>query len=244
MKKLDEIYVAVKEIDYIEAQINVLCEKYNHYRGVSLAQQKAWLRNYCHDTILLFDDCFETSMLGMRRCKARVAAYQNTDNVGIDNATLDIFNMLFELKLMVRTMVPIKELPSCKKLAELSAEDIVSKAKNLVKSDIVKAGVGALLLGFKMDDVMKIEDVRSYYHDRLTQLNSEILTKGEKPSPIELFLLDKFNAEIGYCNLALYKAGIGIADEIRGLVEIGKKHIEKFENMQSTSQQFSAGYYK
>lgn len=46
------------------------------------------------------------------------------------------------------------------------------------------------------------------------------------------------------CNLALFKAGIGVVDEIKGLVEIGKKHIEKFENMQSTSQQFSAGYYK
>ena len=244
MKKLDEIYVAVKEIDYIETQINALCVKYNHYRGVSTGQQKAWLRNYCHDTILLFDDCFETSMLGMRRCKARVTAYQNIDNVGIDSATIDIFNMLCELKLMVRTMIPIKDLPSCKKLAELTAEDIVSKAKNLVKNDIVKAGVGALLLGLKIDDVVTIEDVRSYYNDRLAQLNSEILTKGETPSPIEQYLLDKFNAEIGYCNLALFKAGIGVVDEIKGLVEIGKKHIEKFENMQGTSQQFSTGYYK
>ena len=90
MKKLEEIYVAVKETDYIETKINALCEKYNHYRGVSIGQQKAWLRNYCHDTILLFDDCFETSMLGMRRCKARVAAYQNKDDVGIDNATFEI----------------------------------------------------------------------------------------------------------------------------------------------------------
>ena len=57
----------------------------------------------------------------------------------------------------------------------------VSKVKNLVKSDIVKAGVGD---------------------------------------------------------------GIGIADEIRGLVEIRKKLIEKFENMQSNSQQFLAEYYK
>ena len=179
-------------------------------------------------------------MLGMRRCKARVAAYQNKDDVGIDNASFDIFNMLCELKLLVRTMVPIKDLPSCKKLAELSAEDVVSKAKNLVKNDIVKAGVGALLLGFKIDDVVKIEDVRSYYNDRLTQLNSEILAKHENPSPIEQYLLDKFHAEIGYCNLALFNAGIGIADEMRGLVEIGKRHIEKYENMRKTSQQFSA----
>ena len=52
MKKLEEIYVAVKETDYIETKINALCEKYNHYRGVSIGQQKDWLRNYCHDTII------------------------------------------------------------------------------------------------------------------------------------------------------------------------------------------------
>lgn len=44
---------------------------------------------------------------------------------------------------------------------------------------------------------------------------------------IEQFLLDKFNAEIGYCNLALVKAGIGITEELRDMAEIGRKHIEK-----------------
>ena len=54
-------------------------------------------------------------------------------------------------------------------------------------------------------------------------------TKGKGISPMEQFLLDKFNAEIGYCNIALFKAGIGAAEELKWLVEIGKKHIEKFE---------------
>ena len=43
-------------------------------------------------------------------------------------------------------------------------------------------------------------------------------------------LLDKFNAEIGYCNVALLKTGIGITEELKGLADIGKKHIEKFVN--------------
>ena len=63
----------------------------------------------------------------------------------------------------------------------------------------------------------------------MAQLNSEIRTKGRSISPIEQFLLDKFNAEIGYCNIALFKAGIGAAEELKGLVEIGMKHIEKYE---------------
>lgn len=229
MGKLNEIFVAIKETDYIEAQIGGLCEKYNNRCGADYVQQRALFRSYCYDTIKLFEDCFETSMLGIQRCITKVEVYRRIDDLDIRRATFDIVDLLCELKDMVRTMVPIKDLPSCKKLTELSAEDIVSKAKDLVKNDFVKAAVGAYLLGSKVNDVVKIEDVRGYYSERLAQLNSEIQTKGKGISPMEQFLLDKFNAEIGYCNIALFKAGIGAVEEYKGLVEIGKKHIEKFE---------------
>ena len=98
--------------------------------------------------------------------------------------------------MLVKTMVSIKDLPSCKKLTELSAEDIISKAKDLIKNDIVKTGIGVLLLGSKINDVVRIEDVKGYYKNRLSQLTQEILTKGGLTTPIEQFLIDKFNAEI------------------------------------------------
>ena len=236
MGKLNEIFVAIKETDYIEAQIGGLCEKYNNRCGADYVQQRALFRSYCYDTIKLFEDCFETSMLGIQRCVSKVKGYQTIDDLDIRIATFDIVDMLCELKDIVRTMVPIKDLPSCRKLTELSAEDIVSKAKDLAKSDFIKATVGVYLLGSKVNDVVKIEDVRGYYSERLAQLNSEIQTKGKGISPMEQFLLDKFNAEIGYCNIALFKAGIGAVEEYKGLVEIGKKHIEKFEKEYRSSE--------
>ena len=229
MGRLNEIFVAIKETDYIEAQIGELCEKYNNRCGADYVQQRALFRSYCYDTIKLFEDCFEMSMLGVQRCITKVEVYRRIDDLDIRRATFDIVDLLCELKDMVRTMVAIKDLPSCKKLIDLSAEDIVAKAKDLVKNDFVKAAVGAYLLGSKVNDVVKIEDVKGYYSERLAQLNSEIQTKGKGISPMEQFLLDKFNAEIGYCNIALFNAGIGAAEELKGLVEIGKKHIEKFE---------------
>ena len=216
MGKLNEIFVAVKETDYIEAQIGGLCEKYNNRCGADYVQQRALSRSYCYDTIKLFEDCFETSMLGIQRCKTKVEAYRRIDDLDIRRATFDIVDMLCELKDIVRTMVPIKDLPSCKKLTELSAEDIVSKAKDLVKNDYIKAAVGAYLLGSKVNDVVKIEDVKGYYSERLAQLNSEIRTKGKSISPMEKFLLDKFNAEIAYCNIALLKTGIGAIKDYKG----------------------------
>ena len=133
-------------------------------------------------------------------------------------------------------------MPSCKKLTELSAEDIVSKAKDLVKNDFIKATVGVYLLGSKVNDVVKIEDVKDYYSERLAQLNSEIQTKGKGISLMEQFLLDKFNAEIGYCNIALFKTEIGAVEELKGLVEIGKKHIEKFEKEYRTTDRATKMY--
>ena len=236
MGKMNEIFVAIKETDYIEAQIGGLCEKYNNRCGADYVQQRALFRSYCYDTIKLFEDCFETSMLGIQRCVSKVKGYQTIDNLDIRRATFDIVDMLCELKDIVRTMVPIKYLPSCKRLTELSAEDIVSKAKDLVKNDIVKAVVGVYLLGSKVNDLVKIEDVKGYYSERLAQLNSEIQTKGKGISPMEQFLLDKFNAEIGYCNIALFKARIGAAEELKGLAEIGKKHIERFEKEYRSSE--------
>ena len=51
MAKMNEIFVGVKEIGYIETQISKLCEKYNSRNGVDYIQQRALFRNYCHDTI-------------------------------------------------------------------------------------------------------------------------------------------------------------------------------------------------
>ena len=210
-------------------KIDNLSQKYNNRYGADYLQQRALFRSYCHDTIEVFDDCFETSMLGMIRCIKRVETYRTKDYLEIDKAKLDIVDLLWNLKVIVKSMIPIKDLPSCKILTALSAEDIVAKAKDLVKNDIVKADVGIILLGSKVHAVVKIEDVKSYYNDRLNQLNSEILVKSESISPIEQFLLDKFNAEIGYCDLALFKAEIGIANELKDLAEISQKHIEKYE---------------
>ena len=236
---LNEIYVATKEKEYVDGKIAALCEKYNNRLGLDYSQKRALLKSPCHDTTSLFRDCFETSMLGMKRCMTRLEAYQSKDIVDIDSAVFDIVEMMWALKDIVTTMVPIKDLPSCKKLTEMSPVDIITKAKDLVKNDVIKASMSALILGSKICDVVRIEDVKSYYTDRLSQLTEEINIKNGESCPVELFLIDKFNAEIGYCNITLLKAGIGATEELKALVEIGRAHIEKYEN---NLQKYSGSY--
>lgn len=227
---MNEIFVGIKDKATIDAEIDALCKKYNNRQVPDYSQRRALFRSYCHETIMVFESCFATSLLGMKRCISKVKAYQEKDIIDIDNSALDIVNMLLELKSIVKSMVPIKDLPSCKKLTEMSPEDIISKAKDLVNNDIIKAGASAVLFGVKIGDLVRIQDVRRYYDGRLLQLTEEIKEKGGEVSPIEQFLFDKFNAEIGYCDVALFKTGVDITEELISLAVIGRKHIEKYEN--------------
>lgn len=111
----------------------------------------------------------------------------------------------------------------------MSPEGIISCAKDLAKSNIVKASVGISMLGMKMGDVIKIEDIKRFYEGRLDQLKCEIKEKGVMICSIEQFLLNKFNAEIAYCNKALLKAGIGVTKELMDLVKLGNEHIARYE---------------
>lgn len=224
----NEIYIGKKDKEYIKSRITSI-GKNLHQQGVGYKQQRALFRDYCLKVLDLFEECFETSLLGMSRCVRKVMAFQSDDNVDIKRATLEIADILMWLLGVVERMIPWQELPSCKKLSELSGEDIVAKAKNLVESVIVKAGIGAVLFGLKMGEVIRIEDVRRYYEVQLKALRGEIEEKGTSPSLAEQFLIDKFNAEIGYCYRAIWKAGIGAVEEIKDLVEIGQRNIDKYE---------------
>lgn len=227
MNNLNEIYVGVKEKEYTLTKIDNLCQKYRGRYG----DVRILFRNYCHDTIAVFEDCFDTSLLGITRCINKVKRYQSLDNCDYNKTILDIVDMLIKLKGIVNTMVPIKDLPSCKELTKLSAEDITSKGKDLVKNDIIKTGIAVLSLGSKVGKIIHIEDVKRYYKDCLNELQSELQIKGGTISHREQLLLYKFKAEIGYCNLAMIKAKIGVIDEVKGLAEIAKKDIEQYENL-------------
>ena len=222
------IYVVIKDSTYVLDKIQTLSSKYNRDKNFSGRYEDARkaLRCYCHETACLIDECFETSLLGIKRCLARIKGYETLDVVPIQAATYDILGILCDLRSIVINAIPIKDLPSCKKLTELSSEDVISKAKDLVKNDIVKDSARILLLGSGVYHVVKIENVKSYYQNNLEELQKELLEKGGTPSPIEQFLLDKFEAELGYCNMALLKTGMSIAKET---LDLAKSSIERYE---------------
>lgn len=67
------------------------------------------------------------------------------------------------------------------------------------------------------------------YLQTLKVLLSDIDEVHRPATAIEKSLIIKFNAEIGYCNMAMYKTGFGITKEIIDLIDKSKQDIQIYE---------------
>lgn len=61
---MNGIFVLVKDKDTVVTKIDNISKKYSLKITGSERQQRAFLRNCCHDVISLLNDCFETNLLG------------------------------------------------------------------------------------------------------------------------------------------------------------------------------------
>ncbi|MBR5674708.1 MAG: hypothetical protein IKW97_09950 [Muribaculaceae bacterium] len=226
---MKEIYIIIKDKAHTLKRIEGLCSKYHTKTAINEQQRKRHFKSYCHDAVTVINDCFETSLLGAKRTINKINEYSKKDNVNIQAASLDIFNILINLKCLVESSVPIQDLPSCRRLIGLSPEDAVFKANEFVKNNDIRAGIHILSLESNVTDTQYIEAVTTFYSNYLHELKDEINFKRIAPNQIEQFLLDKFNIELEYCRLAQLKAGNNIAKDIKGLADIAKESIEKRE---------------
>lgn len=220
----------IKDKENAVVQIDNICNKYSLKNAANNVQSIAIFKAYCRETIDMLETCFATEMQGAARCKRFVEKFLHTDNINITQiGTIQIFDMLMRLRNIAQNAIRIKDMPSCKKLTELSTEDAIAAATDLIKSDIVKGIAKSLILGTKIKDAIEISDIRKYYNDQIEELQKELREEQREMTPIEQFLMDKFNAEIGYCDIASIKTGVGAAKEIVGLLDIARKNINKFE---------------
>ena len=203
------IFVIKSGKEYAITQIDNLCKKYSSKNAANNIQTIALFKAYCRETIDMLETCFATEMQGASRCRRFVEKCAHTDDINIVQVgSIQIFDMLIHLREIVRNATLIKDMPSCKKLIELSTEDAIAAATDLVKSDIVKGIAKRWLLRTKIKDAIEISDVKNYYNEQIKELQKELDEEYREITPIERFLMDKFNAEIGYCDIASVKTGV------------------------------------
>jgi len=225
------VFLITAKKEEVRQRISRIGERYPHLYGMSFKQDVAMLRTSCYDIISMMEDCFEMNMAAATRYRNMLENIAHKDNpTGIE--VYAVYAILVDFRTMVDLSIPIEDLPSCKKLTELSEKDAIAAAKDLIKNDIVKAGIGLLLLGLKAGEMVQVSHVKTFYNEQLAILESDIREAGRHANEIENLLIDKFNAEIGYCNLAMFKIGIDSAKEVVDLIDKSKQDIQKYEQGQ------------
>ena len=191
---------------------------------------------YCRDLQCAIKECFESEMYGPQWCLRKLTVYQKDDDLSqvykFSTYTGDIAGELYTI---IKNSVPIKDFPSCKKLSELSYDDAVSTINDLGKNNIVKVTVCSLLLGKKVYDRIQISDIESFYEERIKELETELQEVNRPPIEMEKYLLNKFKAELGYCQKARIKTGLGVVKEIIGIISNIDAAIEKYEESERKS---------
>ena len=200
-------------------------------------QKSAIMKSYCHDLTEMIDNVFFGEMYGASRCKRRLNELSNKpiDDMHLQSSISEILGIIIDLTNIIKDSTPINELPSCKSLTEMEVEDAISASKDLVKSSVIKVVIGTLLTFVNANKVVGIIEVRNYYKDLKKELEFELNEEQREATEIEQFLMDKYEAEIGYCNLAGLKVGLLGFNEIVNLADNAKKAIDKFNSREDNT---------
>lgn len=226
------IFITKKRKDEALAIFDNLNQKYGVKHSTNVRQEIALCKSFCHDVAKAITECFEAEMWGPKRCLRRLEQCQSNDNVDkVPTIAIDTIGMLLGLRKIIFDSIPIKDLPSCKHLTELSTGDAISVINDLGKNNIVKAIVCAGLFGKNIADRIEIADVEKYYMRQIEELGRELAEEHREMCDIEVFLMAKYQAELGYCHQARVKTGIGTVKEIVGIINNASEAIRKYEGM-------------
>ena len=227
-------FITVVSKDEIIEKLNNLNKRYQKASMSYGHQTVSYLKSYCHEFLDIIDTCFATDLRAVKRCRASIERGLYIDDPYLASIVMsEVHNTSINMETMVSGFIPLNDYPTCKPLLELSAEDAVSVANDLNKNTLTKVVIGAGLLGKKIGDIITISDIKTFYKDQISNLESEIAADRDRPSYTEEFLFDKFKAELGYCYKAMFKTGIGTAKEIIGLIATADEAIKRYEDKYS-----------
>ena len=226
------IFVTIKPKEEALIIIDRFIHKYDNKHSFNARQDVALFKAYCYDAAKVITECFASEMWGPQRCVRRLEYFRSNDDAGmLKPMVLEAVGMLLGLRNIIVEATPIKDLPSCKRLTELSTGDAISAINDLGKNSIVKTVVCAGLLGMNIADRIEISDVEKFYMLQIEELNRERADEKREMCDIEVFLMAKYQAELGYCHQARVKTGLSIVKDIVGVIKNANAAISKYEEM-------------
>ena len=206
-----------------------------NYERSGFKDHNSYLKHFCERTKQLLETKYEKTY-GTAKCIQRLNMYieSKSDILLSDGVTYSI-GLLGELRCMLGSMIPLRNLPSCKSLLNVSNDDAMECMKDMTNSRFARMGLGIVSILSKVNDNVTIWNVWQYYNDIIRELDREVQMDSWTLTPIEQILYAKAKAERAYCYKAMLKTGVGFVHELKGIIDEASADddIKRFETINS-----------
>lgn len=234
-------------VDPLEALHKDVADAFDYARmhKIILNQaDKASQRTFCKKVYDVLLQRFVQGSYVVEKTKKKLNTWMTTDNISLLAGTSTYaYSILCDIDSRFSHPIPLSQLPSCKKLLSIENNLLEEAIKELCDNPVVKQliDLGAIAKGIY--DGTTIVQVLIFYKNIVKELEREVKEEKWKLCEVEQWLLDKANAECGYCYLALLKVGCTLSKDIYDFIDEAKAHasIQHFEEtFHNQNDQYSA----
>ena len=242
---ISQIVFATTPIEALHKDVADAFEYAQKHRVTLNQCDTASQRTFCNKVYKILSIRLTQGLYAVEKTKKKLKDGMTSDNVTIlSGACTYAYSVLCDIKDRFAHVIPLSEFPSCKHMLSLEKDLIKTAIKELCEDNpIVKQliNIGAISKGIY--DANTIIQVLLFYKNFVLELEREQNDEHWHLCETEQWLLDKSNAECGYCYLALLKVGCTLSKDIHDFIDEAKAHasIHHFEDTyHNPTDQYSA----
>lgn len=244
-KNIGQIVFATAPIEALHKDVADVFEYARKHKVLLNQSDTASQRAFCEKVYKILSTRMVQGVYAVEKTKKKLKAEMTSDNaLLLMDASVYALDVICDIKDRFAHFIPLSEFPSCKHMLSLEKDLIKTAIKELCEENpIVKQliNIGAIAKGIY--DANTIIQVLLFYKDFVVELEREKNDEHWHFCETEQWLLDKSNAECGYCYLALLKVGCTLSKEIHDFIDEAKAHasIRHFEDTyHNPNDQYSA----
>lgn len=223
---IGQIVLATAPIEALHKDVADAYEYAQKHKVLLNQSDIASQRAFCDKVYKILSNRFVQGLYAIERTKRKLKAEMTSDNaILLMDASVYALDVICDIKDRFAHVIPLSKLPSCKHMLSLEKDLIKTAIKELCENNpIVKqlVNIGAIAKGIY--DADTIIQVLLFYKDFVVELEREQNDEHWTLCEMEQWLLDKSNAECGYCYLALLKVGCSLSKDIHDFIDEAKAH--------------------
>ena len=214
-----EIILVIPPIEALREELHH-CVDYFQSRKLLVNCNRTEMKTFCNKVYHLLGSHFVNGVYIVEKTKRRLSANMNSDDVAmLAKASLYAYSVLDDINSRIDYLISLSDFPSCKHLLTLDKEVIHSALKQISDNPMIKQLEDVRNIVHDASDAVTIIKVFAFYKKYIDELNREIREEHWALSQWEQWLLDKAQAECGYCYLAMLKLGFSIPHDISELMK-------------------------